>query len=134
MIDGGHLRVALRKGQKPLTADYIEKVGLACSLATEEIFRILYYDCPPYMSETKLPVSKQKVPHSGNAQWLHELGRKELFAIRQGVLKFRGYVVKKNHQPSTPPVDSDFEPKFEQKGVDMRIGLDMALYASNHAV
>lgn len=134
MIDGGHLRVALRKGQKPFTPDYIEKVALGCSLATEEIFRILYYDCPPFTGETKLPVSKEKVQHTGNAHWLYELGRKELFAVRQGVLKFRGYVVKKNHQPSTPPQDSDFEPKFEQKGVDMRIGLDMALFSANRAV
>ncbi len=31
-------------------------------------------------------------------------------------------------------MDSDFEPKFEQKGVDMRIGLDMALFSANRAV
>lgn len=134
MIDGGHLRVATRRSQQPFTADYIEKVGLACSLATEEIIRILYYDCPPYKGETKLPISKQKFQHTGNDLWLHELARKDLFAIRQGVLKFRGYVLKKNHQPSTPPQDSDFEPKFEQKGVDMRIGLDMALFAYNRSV
>ena len=30
--------------------------------------------------------------------------------------------------------DSDFKPNFEQKGVDMRIGLDMANYASNRSV
>jgi hypothetical protein len=42
MIDGGHLRVAIKKANKPFTPDYIEKVGLSCSLATEEIFRILY--------------------------------------------------------------------------------------------
>src|SRR5260370_18826758 len=112
----------------------MEKVGLSCNLATEEILRILYYDCAPFTGETTLPVSKQKVQHTGNARWLHELGHKDLFAIRQGVLKFRGYVVKKNHQPSTPPQDSDFEPKFEQKGVDMRIGLDMALLSANRSV
>lgn len=117
MIDGGHLRVALRKGQKPAGQPYLlDVVGRT------------------YTGETKLPISKQKVLHTGSAHWLHELGRKELFAVRQGVLKFRGYVVKKNHQPSSPPVDSDFEPKFEQKGVDMRIGLDMALFSANRAV
>jgi len=50
------------------------------------------------------------------------------------VLKFRGYLVKRGHQPSNPPVDSDFTPKFEQKGVDMRIGLDMATIAANRSV
>jgi hypothetical protein len=39
--------------------DYIEKIALACSLATEEIFRILYYDCAPYEGTAILPVSGQ---------------------------------------------------------------------------
>jgi hypothetical protein len=42
LIDGGHLRSYLKKGNKPASADYIEKIGLACALATEEIIRILY--------------------------------------------------------------------------------------------
>lgn len=35
---------------------------------------------------------------------------------------------------STPLKDDDFKPSFVQKGVDMRIGLDMANYAQTHAV
>lgn len=30
--------------------------------------------------------------------------------------------------------DADFEPIFEQKGVDMRIGLDIAAYSDSRAV
>jgi uncharacterized LabA/DUF88 family protein len=30
--------------------------------------------------------------------------------------------------------DTDFEPEFEQKGVDMRIGLDMAVFSAHRAV
>lgn len=33
-----------------------------------------------------------------------------------------------------PLTDGDFKPTFEQKGVDMRIGLDIAAYAANHSV
>jgi uncharacterized LabA/DUF88 family protein len=66
--------------------------------------------------------------------WLHDLALKDLFAVRRGVLKFRGYVIRKNHMPSNPPVDSDFVPKFQQKGVDMRIGLDMATISANRSV
>lgn len=43
-------------------------------------------------------------------------------------------MVKKGHQPSTPPQDTDFVPQFEQKGVDMRIGLDMALFSANRSI
>lgn len=134
LLDGGHLRIHLKKGNKPVTADYMEKVGLASALATEEIIRILYYDCALFNGTTKRPVSRTLETHSQTTPLLHDLGQKDLFAVRRGVLKFRGYVLKKYHQPSSPPVDADFVPKFEQKGVDMRIGLDMATIAANRSV
>lgn len=134
LIDGGHLRTYLKHANKPVTADYIEKVGLASALATEEIVRILYYDCALFNGTTKLPVSRTPQTHSQSTPLLHDLSQKDLFAVRKGVLKFRGYVIKKNHQPSNPPVDADFVPKFQQKGVDMRIGLDMATIAANRSV
>jgi len=121
-------------GTKPVTADYMEKVGLASGLATEEIIRILYYDCALFNGTTKRPVSRTLETHSQTTPLLHNLAQKDLFAVRRGVLKFRGYVLKKYHQPSSPPVDADFVPKFEQKGVDMRIGLDMATIAANRSV
>lgn len=134
LLDGGHLRIYLKKGNKPVTADYMEKVGLASALATEEIIRILYYDCALFNGTTKRPVSRTLETHSQTTPLLHDLAQKDLFAVRRGVLKFRGYVLKKYHQPSSPPVDADFVPKFEQKGVDMRIGLDMATIAANRSV
>ncbi len=36
--------------------------------------------------------------------------------------------------PAAPLTDSDFEAKFEQKGVDMRIGLDMATISQNRSI
>jgi uncharacterized protein (TIGR00288 family) len=53
------------------------------------------------------------------------------------LLKFRGFILKKSRIPFTPTVpltDSDFEAKFEQKGVDMRIGLDMAPLSANRSI
>lgn len=134
LIDGGHLRTQLKLSKKTVNADYIEKIGLACALAAEEITRILYYDCDLYVGTTKLPVSGKPQTFDQTTPYLNTLSQKDLFAVRRGVLKFRGYVIKKGHQPSNPPVDSDFVPKFEQKGVDMRIGLDMATIAGNRSV
>jgi hypothetical protein len=52
--------------------------------------------------------------------------------VRRGVLKFRGYKPKQTPvNPTGPPTDADFAPDFEQKGVDMRIGLDIASYSAN---
>jgi len=53
------------------------------------------------------------------------------------VLKFRGYVINNNrmpYAPGQPLTDADFHPEFEQKGVDMRIGIDMANLSSNRSV
>lgn len=98
LIDGGHLRVYVRKAKKSFFPDYIEKIAHACVLADEVIHRILYYDCPPYQGEAILPVSGTKKPFTGSDSWLHDLSRKDLFAVRTGILKFRGFVLKKSRK------------------------------------
>jgi uncharacterized LabA/DUF88 family protein len=135
MLDGGHLRVYAKKAGHAYSPDYIEKIAVSCALDSEEIFRILYYDCAPYEGTVTLPVSGTRKTFSGGDAWLHELSKKNLFAIRRGVLKFRGFVpIKIPITPAKPLQDSDFRPEFEQKGVDMRIGLDMAIISGHRAV
>ncbi len=134
MLDGGHLRVYAKKAGKNFRPDYIEKIGLCCATNTEEIFRILYYDCAPYQGTVTLPVSGASKTFIGNDAWMHELARKNLFAIRRGVLKFRGYVPRRIPLAPNQLQDSDFQPQFEQKGVDMRIGLDMAIISAHRGV
>ena len=47
------------------------------------------------------------------------------------MLKFRGYKLKKIPVTGIANLtDADFRPDFEQKGVDMRIGLDIAAYSA----
>lgn len=134
MLDGGHIRVHAIKAGKTYDPNYIEKIGLACAVPPEEIYRILYYDCAPFEGKAKLPVSGQTKQFYGNAGWLSELAKKDLFAVRRGVLKFRGFVPKKVPISPTALTDNDFEADFEQKGVDMRIGLDMAIISAHRAV
>lgn len=57
---------------------------------------------------------------------MDELASRDLFAVRRGVLKFKGWVPKHIPVSGKPLSDDDFRPNFEQKGVDMRIGLDIA--------
>jgi uncharacterized LabA/DUF88 family protein len=54
--------------------------------------------------------------------------------VRRGVLKFRGYKPKRVPIAAAPLTDADFKPDFEQKGVDMRIGLDIANSAERKLV
>ncbi len=134
LIDGGFLRVAARKAGRKYNPSFIEQFALRCPLSGEEIVRILYYDCAPYTGTVKLPVSGCRYTFQGSDEWLHELSRKDLFAVRRGVLKFRGFKPKRVPVAAAPLQDADFTPDFEQKGVDMRIGLDIATLCQNKAV
>ena len=121
LIDGGHLRVLSRKAGFEYNPNYIEKVAHACVIEQDEkIMRILYYDCAPYAGEIKLPVSGEKKKFEKSDAWMSELAQKDLFAVRKGVLKFRGWSPKKIPVPNKAMTDFDFQPNFEQKGVDKR--------------
>ena len=135
MIDGGFLRVAAKRAGKIYNPDFIELFTRACAASDEELFRALYYDCPPYKGEQKLPVSGTIKSFTESGQWLEDLAKKNLMAVRLGVLKFRGFKLKSIPLVRTSPLtDADFAPDFEQKGVDMRIGLDMANYSALKSV
>lgn len=133
LIDGGHLRSVARRAGLSYEPDFIEAFAHACPLwATgESLHRILYYDCPLFRGQKPLPVSGKPYNFSASDNWLTDLGSRDYFALRLGTLAFRGWVPKKRGQAVT---DEDFRPNFEQKGVDMRIGLDMAVIASTKQV
>lgn len=130
-IDGGHLRALVKQAKLQFNPDYIEKVALACIQADERAIRVLYYDCAPYNGKATLPVSGQEHEFNRSSHWLKELARKDLFAVRLGILKFRGFKPKRIPLSAKQLSDKDFVPDFEQKGVDMRIGLDIAAYSAN---
>jgi uncharacterized LabA/DUF88 family protein len=135
LIDGGYLRVLVRTAGYKYDPDYIEKVAQASINSSDEVLlRVLYYDCAPYHGTGKLPVSGGLKTFSGSDAWLYELAAKDLFAVRRGVLKFRGFKPKKVPIVPTAMTDNDFAPDFEQKGVDMRIGLDIATFCETKAV
>jgi uncharacterized LabA/DUF88 family protein len=131
MIDGGFLRVAARKAGISYNPDFIEAFSRSCVSTDEELFRALYYDCAPYQGVQTLPVSGLPQTFSNSGQWLSDLAKKDLIAVRLGVLKFRGYKLKRTPVAGIAALtDADFRPDFEQKGVDMRIGLDIAAYSA----
>jgi uncharacterized LabA/DUF88 family protein len=134
MIDGGHLRVLVRQAGYTYNPAYIEKVALESVESDETLLRVLYYDCAPYRGEVALPVSGNKQEFQGSDRWLRELAAKDLFAVRRGVLKFRGFKPRKIPIASNTLSDTDFKPDFEQKGVDMRIGLDLATFSQTQSV
>ena len=96
-----------------------------------EIYRIFYYDCPPLEnldSNKKPPLMRTedfkkireifRKNHKKITKFHDGMKRKNFFALRMGQLQFGGWekMPKKNY----------WRPKLKQKGVDMRIGLDIA--------
>ena len=133
-IDGGHLRVLARKARYQYVPDFIEAVAHSCVAPDESLIRVLYYDCAPYSGNPRLPVSGNRANYQGSDEWLKVLSAKQYFAVRRGILKFRGFQLTRVPLRRGNLTDDDFKPRFEQKGVDMRIGLDIASYATNRSV
>lgn len=130
LIDGGALRARCHQQQRPANSpDYIERVALACFDGDEEdVFRVFYYDCAPFSGDVRLPNGNTK-RFVGSDDWQHQLAQRNFFALRRGRLKLARI------EPPTPGLaDDEYSPVFLQKGVDMRIGLDMATLATKREV
>jgi Uncharacterized conserved protein len=134
LIDGGYLRARARHHNLRYDPDFIEKVARSVALEDEDLLRVLYYDCAPFAGKVKLPVSGQVKEYTPSDEWLRELAEKDLFAVRRGELKFRGFKPKRVPVAADTLSDDDFTPVFEQKGVDMRIGLDISLYSQSRSM
>jgi len=110
-----------------------------------ELYRIFYYDCPPINKKIYHPLLKRQVDfgktelYTWTSEFFSSLKVKRKVALRLGVLAeaqahytIRNDVVKKLCNGSRSFSDlkeEDFVLKLEQKGVDMKIGLDISSLA-----
>lgn len=150
LIDGGFFiqKFKEREGRLP-DADDIEtevkiimektqaKTGTECK---DILFRVYYYDCTPFDGKVKKPGDTVPTDFSLSKgckvkQWvLKELAKKERFAVRLGELSFDGWNENKIFDPDTGVESINYTPKLRQKGVDMKVGLDMAYMALRRIV
>lgn len=141
LIDGEWFRRALQNNLAiAITADVIYRNAMAVKQPDEEVFRLFFYDSVPHERKEKNPISKKTIDYavsSGNIarkRFFKEMGQKELVALRRGYVRPRGWTLSRNYvkaamksaAPIAPPKDTDIGLSFEQKGVDMRIGIDVA--------
>lgn len=152
LVDGGFYRRRVQKvfGDKNATdrADELEtycKRHLKTHGQNSELYRIFYYDCPPSSKRIYHPYLKSQIDlgRSDLFVWtndfLDSLKKKRKFAVRLGKLAeeqahytIRPEVVKKlcNGTISFSDItERDFCLEIDQKGVDMKIGLDIASIA-----
>ena len=114
------------------------------------LYRIFYYDCPPLSKKIYHPMLKRTIDlkrtpeYAWQNTFLEELHSKRKFAIRLGELSetTAQYILKpesvKKLINGTITVDmlreNDFSFQAEQKGVDMRIGVDIISMALKQQV
>jgi len=107
------------------------------------LHRIYYYDAEPLDAIKPKPLTggrnnwelynfaSNPLFHS-NMQLLEDLKKRPYFAVRLGDVSFRGWSVKpqtlnpRDTITSRTITSEDLIPNVQQKGVDMRIGLDIA--------
>ena len=115
-----------------------------------QLYRILVYDCPPLAKKLHQPVSKKPVDWSKSPSFtfrtaFHEALRgQRKVALRLGRLseRYGHWTIRpaatkellSGKRQFADLTDNDFEYAVEQKGVDMRIGLDIASIATKGLV
>lgn len=152
MIDGGFYRQRAYKlygnvdaKKRAAELESYCKEHLNDKNENRELYRIYYYDCPPVNKKVFHPLLKTDVDLSKtplNAwmnTFLEELKRKRKFCLRLGTLaeeqaeyNIRTEVTRKilNGEKTIESLsEADFELSVTQKGVDMKIGVDIASLA-----
>ena len=120
-VDGSYLDHVLEDKRQGKRIDYrkliqniVDKAG-----GEKEIIRIYYYHCLPYQDSS--PTDEQKGRFSKAQGFFRALQRTPRFEVRRGRLAFRGY-------------DSEGKPIYEQKQVDLLLGVDLMLHAAKGTV
>ncbi|MEM6683780.1 MAG: NYN domain-containing protein [Pseudomonadota bacterium] len=134
LIDGGHLRHIVKKAGFEPTPDFIEAFSAELLNDGEQPLRVYYYDCRPYNGRQIKPISGDEIEYSLHSGWMDELARRDLFQLRLGHLKFRGWVFRDDGDGEGDLTDDHFVPSFEQKGVDLMMALDVASLVENTAI
>jgi len=140
LIDAGFLKRKLGSQAAPLNADRVSSF-LGAVRSHEALFgmrlhRVYWYDAPPLETRVTKPLRGGRINFGAtslarsNAALLENLCEFPYFSVRRGDLVFRGWKIRQGKLTAgdacvTLTAD-DLEPNVHQKGVDMRLGLDIA--------
>lgn len=160
LVDGGFYRVRAKrlfgKTQTPAErADELEAYCLKHALHAKqengrELYRVFYYDCPPVATTVRNPITgltdnlATRPTYKWTEKFFEELIYKKMFAIRRGRLTkpLTGYILTPQAQKKffngqlnvTTLQQSDLRLDIGQKGVDMRLGIDLVQLATKRLV
>ncbi len=158
LIDGGFYRKITKDFKKGLapkdSADYLMKYCLKHLRHKNEqddvLYRIFYYDCPPLGKKLTHPLTKRLIDlsrtdiYKWNTEFLKEMRKQRKVALRLGFLSEAksNYILTEeamkqlfNGKLAFEDLKEDhFIPDMKQKGVDMKIGIDIASLAYKQQV
>lgn len=148
LIDAGFLKRKLGSQAQPLDVNgvcaFLNVLREHEALAGMSRYRVYWYDAPPLDTRVAKPLQGGKVNFGAtslartNAELLAALCEVPYVSVRRGDFVFRGWKVRQGRLPEKDPsvtlTAPDLEPNIHQKGVDMRLGLDIAaLTLKGHA-
>lgn len=143
LIDAGFAKPKLGSAENPATAnDFRKLVGKICKhprLEGKYLYRVYFYDAPPFSKTKNRPLNGGPHNFASDPLTIHnrklhqELKTIDHFALRMGEVRFRGWELDQKRLPNKQQehqiTTADFRPSLQQKGIDMRIGLDIASLA-----
>jgi uncharacterized LabA/DUF88 family protein len=143
LADGGFVKKKLkaRNHHFPTIIEInaeIERIKAHPSLAALSLLRVYFYDAPPASGTLQNPISNAVLDLASHPDHSRNLSLQQLIemqpdtALRSGETAIHGWALGdaalKNiiANGARPLTATDFVPNIEQKGVDLRIGLDIA--------
>jgi uncharacterized LabA/DUF88 family protein len=151
IIDGGFLKKKLKEKLErfPTAEDIISHCNNLLkfdALKDSKLFRYYYYDAFPFEKPISNPIDGSRIDLANteiarlNKSLIESLELKPYFAVRKGTLTCHGWKLGREalrgffKRTKTDIVPRDVVPDLEQKGVDLKIGLDIAWIASRRIV
>ncbi|MEJ0036480.1 MAG: NYN domain-containing protein [Gammaproteobacteria bacterium] len=140
LIDGGFIKRKLGSRLQPMTishvSTFLDRLKAHQALKGLRLHRVYWYDALPLQGSAWRPLRGGRVDFAqtamaqANRKLLSRLCTLPHVSVRRGDLVFRGWKVRSGKLPEREAavtlVGDDIEPNIQQKGVDMRIGLDIA--------
>ncbi len=149
LLDGGFIKKKLRERLRafPSTKDVVDltkDIMRHNALTGCVLFRVYYYDAPPFEGSATNPISGDTIDFSStqvankNRALIEALELTPHFAVRRGSLiqpgwKLGSQALRSITAAPRPLTGSDLVPDLQQKGVDIKIGLDIASIALKRA-
>ncbi len=145
LIDGAWFHKAIQHAttfkKRDITCEMIYENTKKIINDDEALYRIFYYNAIPYDKQNEInPISGERINFGNTSlanamrKFHEDMNCKAQVALRLGTLAKKGWVICQskqdemieNHKESMEISAKDMHMVFGQKGVDMRIGLDVA--------